>query len=331
MAEKIKYISYIQIFFLLQGSLLYSMQKFTLRTTGKEVSFIAKFALEKKECEEKVSTFSLVLDNGEKIPTIFFDRGKDKVIVVGQGLPGHKEWGRSKARLFHDYDVLLFDYRWKDTCKFVSKFSTLWSPIKSYFLNEKDVVIKVLEFLKNLKKYKEVVGLAECYSNFTFVVAQAELEDKDKGGFTCFILDSCWYDARDFVEEISFDPWLPFEPQEGGAPSWLKKVLKNGVVHWPVSLMLNICTPNLSIKPYLEKISVPILFVHGKNDKMVPLKKVFEKIWKIPTGDKALLITPFEHSDNIQNPLLYKNFCDAFINAKEIEKDLIKYVSTYKI
>ncbi len=297
----------------------YSLQKFTLKTNGGKISFFAKAPKLKKLSQEKASQLSIKTNIGKKIPVLFFDRGKNKAIVIGQGFPGKKEDAKYKAQVLDDYDILSFDYSWEKIFSFLLQPSTLCHPWKKFFWEEKKVVHAVVNFLKKKKDYKEIVGLGECYSNFTFALAQIEAEGKKEKLFTKLIFDSCWHNSRDFIEEISLDPWLPFSPQHGGAPELLKKILHSPLFHYPISLLLDLLTPNISTEPYLKKISIPLLFIHGTNDKMVPYKKVFKKIWQIPTGQKALLLTPFEHSDNMQNTFVYKKICAAFINAKSKE------------
>lgn len=299
------------IFVILSPTQILAIQKFQIRTSNPDRTMdlvpIEYPIAEPGSYEENVTEFSL-----GKIPVIFFDRGKEEAIVVGEGFPGRKEWGIRKAQLFHNYDVILFDYSWHNMRDFLLRYSTIRHPFDAFFFNEKETVLAVTNYLKQYKNYREIIGLCECYSNFTFVLAQAEAEVDEKP-FTKLILDSCWHNSRDWLESISFDPWLPCNPQHGGAPKWLQSILRNSCLHWSIAKLLDCLTPNISIAPPLKKIDNPVLFIHGRNDKFVPIDSVFEKIWDATETEKTLFITPFEHSDNRQNPGFYKSICDRFI------------------
>lgn len=312
------------------------VSEFVLKTNDphQEINFSLplKQVHQKNNPHETIKKILLTTPDGEEIPALFFDRNKDKVIVGGQGFPGPKEEMKWTTRLFHDYDVIIFDYRWHKMPRFIMRLSTLLHPVKTLFLQEKQEVKTVIDYLKKQKKYKEVIGLGECYSNFTFAAAQAEAEEKHETCFTKLILDSCWHNSRDWVEQISLDPWLPFSPQTGGTPTWLQSFLHKPFVHWAITRILNLITPRLSVEPYLNKVTVPLLFIHGKNDKLVPLDPVFKKVWALTkTTEKAVFITPYEHSYNWQNSWLYRKICHCFIKAQDGKsgEQLIKKVSSF--
>jgi len=269
-------------------------------------------SIDEEKLLKKATNYTLKTKDNVSFDVLFLDRQSDKVLVIGQGFPGSKEDGLYEAGLFNDYDVILFDYRWKDMLSFMVSFQTAFSPLNRFFYDEIEEVKSVVAFLKKKKNYKEIVGLGQCYSNFTFVAAQATGKE---ALFDKLILDSCWFSLKAFVKQITLDPWLPGSPQDGGAPKWLKKILACCAVREPLLLLSHLIVPNVSIEPYLSTLKItPILFIHGIYDLMVPYKSTFQKIWKATSSSKkAAFVTPFRHSTNTENPEIYKLICDQFI------------------
>jgi len=87
-------------------------------------------------------------------------------------------------------------------------------------------------------------------------------------------------------------------------------------------------TQKISFASFLSQIdNTPILFIHGANDLMVPLKTTFDKIWtSVEKTNKIALITPFEHSYNRQKSgkYIYEQVCSLFINTPEYDNLLIQ-------
>jgi len=284
------------------------------------------------QIEERVSNFDLYSDNRVKIPTIFFDRGSDKLLVVGQGFSGRKEQQVYKTKIFLDYDIVVFDYRWIRSYRFYLKPTTIIHPYQKILLEEKDEVLTVVNEIKSRKRYTDVIGLGECYSNFTFAMAQVESEQNGNPLFSKLIMDSAWLSLADFINEITLDPVLPLKPQKGGTPKIIKKVLKKKYIHKCLFNFVKLFVPKISSANYLSQIRMaPILFIHGTQDKMVPYETTFNRIWDtVVNTSKILFITPFEHSYNDKDKATYKFICDAFMSSSDL-KEFKKLVRDIKI
>lgn len=287
--------------------------------------------LSKKEVQRPDVVFQELILNIEEsnitVPILFFDRKSDKVIVAGQGLWGSKEDMITFARLFPEYDVICFDYRWASDSYFFINASTLMSPIKSVLFDEQQEILIIGNFLKNRKKYKDIIGLGLCYSASLFLITQVNNNNNNNGNcksgekiFTKLILDSVWLSLKDFVANISLDPCLPFNPQIGGCPNIIKNILKAQIIQFPLVNFLQWITPDYSLDTYLSRITdTPILFIHGLEDLLVPIN-TFKDIWYLTRNtQKAAFMTPNRHSDNSKNRLVYKTMCSEFI---ELEFDL---------
>ncbi len=269
--------------------------------------------------ELKASPITLHTVNGIPFEALFFDRNSDSALVIGQGFPGTKESMLSFVRLFLNYDIIIFDYRWNDIISFLLKPSTLLHPLNKLVYEEQEEVVAVVNFLDNHKQYEAKVCLGQCYSNFLFVAAQVTAHNEGKKLFDKLILDSCWHSFNAFAESISLDPFLPLSPQSGGAPEVIKSFLKRPIVRSNLLKLLKFVVPSVSIEEYLPFLhDSPILFIHGKNDLMVPLRHL-ELIWNLASNTpKAALITPYTHSHNKVDPTIYLFACDAFIHAPTI-------------
>ena len=226
------------------------------------------------------------------------------------------------AQLFDRYDVIVFDYRWRDTyARSLLQSLVLCSPTQRMLFDEEQEIRAVIDFLARHKKYEKVVGLGECYSNFLFAKIQADdVQKSGKGPFTHLILDSCWLSFKSFAHSISRDPFLPCSPQQGGAPWILKKLTNCPLVKWPVMKIIFAFLDNVSIEKHLAHLNIPVLFIHGMRDLMVP-KPQFEAIWKAACcGKRAALLTPYHHADNLGNKFLYRFVSEQFINTASIDE-----------
>lgn len=263
----------------------------------------------------------LCTTSGLEFDALFFDRNSKNVMLLGQPFPGNKEFMLHHVALFEEYDILIFDYRWTVLISYLLKPDTILHPLNNFIFNEKEEIIAAIEFLKFHKNYVEIVGLGECYSNFLFIMAQADAQEKGETLFTKIILDSCWLSFAAFAESISLDPMLPISPIDGGCPNFIKSILSNDYIHSILNHFINSFVPRVDIEDYITQVyDTPLLFIHGIGDKMVPFDD-FNKIWDaIPTEntDKVALLTPFQHCNNMWDNILYKNICKKFIESSNV-------------
>ena len=77
-------------------------------------------------------------------------------------------------------------------------------------------------------------------------------------------------------------------------------------------------TANVSITDLLSEIEgMPMLFIHGQKDILVPIDTDFEDIWQATRGtEKRAFLTPFLHVKNMDNKWVYERICQFFIKAK---------------
>ena len=264
--------------------------------------------------------FNLTSKSKIQIPTTFYDRDSDVLLVAAPALPAPKEAMKAFAKTFPYYDVITFDYRWSGQYEQYLATSILArNPIQRVLFDPIKELETVVHYATKRKHYKKVVGLGECYSCFHFAKLQSDaIEKYGFGPFTHLVLDSCWYSLRDFAERICYDPLLPINPQNGGAPKVIRWLTDSSPFKY-IILGLAFCfMSNVSIKHYISSVGIPILFVHGKNDLFVPGKH-FDKIWNSANkNNRAVFLTPFKHSDNLGAKKLYRYVAEQFVASQSM-------------
>ena len=221
------------------------------------------------------------------VPILFFDRKSDTIIFMGQGFGGSKEDMLFFAHLFHEYDIICFDYRWKSDLYFFLKPSTLMSPIQTILLDAQEEIMAVHTYSKQHKTYKQTIGLGLCYSAALFMITQTEQLKKNKPLFTKLILDGMWLSIKNFYQN--------------------KSLLS----------LLEYITPNYSLDTYISRITdTPILYIHAKADIYIPLDTYHDIYFLTRNNPKIAFITPYEHCTSAhKNKSAYKDVCRRFIDS----------------
>jgi len=271
--------------------------------------------------EEKIRHLTLITKSSQKVSATYYDRGSNVLLIAAPALPAPKESMKIFAKIFPFYDVIIFDYRWSGQYKKVlAKSIVTGRPVQRILFDPIEDLETVVKYATKQKKYKSVVGLGECYSCFHFAKLQSDFIKKTGSDlFTHLVLDSCWYSLRYFAERICTDPSLPLSPQDGGAPAFIKWLTDNclfkNIVLGTTFAVMN----DVSIKPYIAAIGIPVLFIHGKNDLFVPPKH-FDKIWKAANEEnRAVLLTPYRHSDNLKNKKVYRYAIEQFMANQTLQ------------
>ena len=280
----------------------------------------------------------VVLNTSDKVEfeAIFFDRGSDKLVVLGQGFPGTKEtWWYEIEYIFNDYDVVIFDYRWRNTRQFVKESFSLFRPVRSIIQSlitpEKEEVKSVVEHFKKLKKYDDVIGVGLCFSCFSFIKAQQRSESLEEPLFSKLILEGCWPSFLELAQQVQVDPWLLSDPIKGGTPQFIKSILTFFPIYYPLLAVSSIIYPDISIQRELSQLRCEqILFIHGKNDPLIPFETGFKKVWdQTNVSTKIALVTPYHHCEGMDSSLVYESYvcrhmCREFIKSISAEAFLEK-------
>ena len=276
--------------------------------------------------KKKGQEVNLKTEDKRFVRAFYFNRGKDKIIVMAPGFGSSVEVLAPMIEIFSDYDLLLVNYWGMGKNLAEDKSVTAWyrNPAQRYFSErfqreERDILAAV-KFVRDKKNYKQVVGLAQCYSTFTYSKAQVTSQKRKIKCFDKLIFDGCWYSAYSVGMKITDDPYMCCDQTNGGSPRLIRWVLKPKFIKLPLikffEIVCSLDLKSVSIIPYIKNIkNVPILFIHATNDLMVTHKE-FEEIWKVTSTNKAAFITPYKHTINhLKGKEIYKYTCEQFIKA----------------
>ncbi len=306
-----------------------------------DTRIIFRAELVRKEFEkfggEEVNIFT---EDKIRLSCTYFDRGKDKVIVVSGGLTNLKENMAPFAHMFLDADLLIINLRGKEWTQTKTFHPSTWklSPLQYFLQISSDVkfgqkeerdIFAAVDFLRAKNKYKEIIGLGICYGAFIKAKAQAIREEQQKPLFDKLILDGCWLSVGKFWEKLIEDPMLAIQPQRGGASKSTKNLfkkkwfIKNLEKFLATVFKVNVKkTLSLSLVDYLPKIQkTPIIFFHSGKDLLIPQNE-FEIIWQsLATPNKLAIITSNEHVWNhLKQKELYKTISELFIDLDSIDE-----------
>lgn len=280
------------------------------------------------EKSETVLDFIFQTPTSKRVPIKLFLRNSNKLLILGPGYRTPKEKYIKYAQVFHDYDVVLFDFEWPCLSNITSNF--LSAPIDTMFLEHKQVVLSLVNHFKTVphKPYDQIIGLGTSYSAMVFLEAQYEGQQFKTKVFDKLILDSCPVTLADIVFQVVKRPSLmtgnACVTQKPGFWSNLLEATRipalcQSIISYPVTT--DMCEVIASLDNQL-----PILFIHGKLDQLVPFS-MFNKLWTASVSTRKIaLITPLPHASNlnIQCPGTYKAVCDTFIDSGSATTDMIK-------
>ena len=182
-------------------------------------------------------------------------------------------------------------------------------------LSEELDVAAIVSHVCKHKKYASVIGLGVCYSGLIFMKTAALYPTL----FTKLILDGCWFSLGDAVEILVKDPGMIPRPQYHSKweHHWLIKQrwFQRSLI-WIGQKLFNIEFNTVSVLDYAPLLpeSLPILFIHGKNDLLIP-REQFEILFHATNcRQKTAFITSNEHVRNhLKDKELYKEIGTAFI------------------
>ena len=271
--------------------------------------------------------------NKKEIHYTYFNRKSDTLLVIAPGFPKKRESLAPFVEIFDSYDIVILDYRGFNFTErsWLNPFSWRHHP-SEYIINvdgnnvhmgeeEEQDILSVVNTVKNEKKYNHIFGLGTCYSSIILAKAAAT----QPGMFEKLILDSCPYSIKTLVKKYVEDPKLLFtQGRKGGWESkwpfrakWIQKITL-----WVAEKLCRIKFSKYKIEAYdyLTHLDIPILFIHGTNDALVPFN-LFEKLWNsLPNKQKVALVTPYEHVfHHMRDKKQYKLICDLFFENNYTE------------
>lgn len=258
----------------------------------------------------------------QELTCSFFDRKKNKVIIIGPGLTNSKEIMLPFVHMFLNYDIVLMNFRGHGIKKnFIANplYHALGVDLNVGFGAKEDIdTFAVVEHIRAVKDYDQVIGLGVCLGAFVFAKTQGIAQSQNLKCFDKLILDGCWPSLEEVSQKVENDPALIINPQRGGAPKQLRWLFKNFIYKALKPVIEKFLGKNLheiELLSYIEKIrDTPILFFYGKDDLTIT-RSEFEQVWnKVKHPNKLAIITSNPHVHNhLKSKEVYKLISELFI------------------
>lgn len=261
--------------------------------------------------------------DGETIHYTHFNRGSNTLLVIGGGA-SNQEMLSPFVQMFPRYDVVLFNHRGIefDKCSIFNPLGWSYCVSSACILNglhgskmqfgkveENDVLAVIFDLFKK-KAYDKVYGLATCYSAPIFIKTAIVRP----GIFDKLIIDGGWMSVQD-----TFRRFIT-EAKERFRERWFSKVLPDpdgAIMSWLGGKLsgINFDAANFDFVPYVQQLSVPVLFFHSANDVIVPNFE-FINMWnQVPSTEKAVVLTLCKHLNNhLKMKEFYKYSAEAFFD-----------------
>lgn len=292
----------------------------------KDAEKVRKYHVKKKYDKGNVGKlYEVTTKDGLDLECTYFDRGSNTLAIIGSGFTNPREYLTPFVDMV-DCDVVLFDFRGHGFKEFDLLSPKTWNlnlAKKTFGINSKHTtlglkeerdVFAVVEGFKQLKDYKQVVGISVCYGALIFLKAQA----MRPGTFDKLVLDGCWLSLESVTDKIKEDFKIICDPQRGGySKTWpLNTSWGKRTIEWLVYNVWRLPVYNkVELMPYLPDVKdTPLMFFYGKDDLMVS-REEFETIFNAVTDSpKTAVVTSNPHVRNhFKQKELYKLLVDLFI------------------
>lgn len=255
-----------------------------------------------------------------------FKRNSNTLFVVGPGFTNQKEKMIPFAAMFHEYDVLLINFRGHSENILGIDLETKLGTLEDQDIQE------IVRYIKNIFNYKKIIGLGICYGGYNIAKAQAMAEKNGEKIFDALVIDGCWLSLEGIVERLCKDPYLIKSPQKGGAP-YLAKILIGSdpiifLTRKLIEYLTNIESKDLKATNWIKYLhKTPILFIQAQNDLVVSWQDFITIYNSCPAEDKIAWITPHAHVINhLKSKETYKYLVEKLLKhetTKKISKKII--------
>ncbi|MFH1644163.1 MAG: hypothetical protein ABIA74_03240 [bacterium] len=292
-----------------------------------------KWVREICKSDPSIATLTVQTEDGLTLPCLYFDRGKENLVVMGHGLADVSYKMILYAEIFHDCDVLIIGFRGHSLAAWYEL-----RPWKRFFnidfnckFGEKEQldVFAAVEKVKELKKYENIIGFGPCYGAFVLAKAQGIKEANNEKLFDKLILYESWPNGKAFIEKYAKDPGIAINHQKHSYCANLT-LCKNGHLKklflWIIQTFFEINCDKLNLVPYLQNIkNTPVLLLHATNDIIVSNEE-FEVVFNsLATQNKQAVFFPCTHSrSHVWEKEVFAYVCNEFIYAKEKHENFKK-------
>ncbi len=268
------------------------------------------------EKPQKPPYVKIITHDGFEIGYHFFDRNSSNLIIVGPGIMNQADHFLWVAKLFPTYDIVLMDFRWKNMGNFLLSSATLKNP-KQALLHGVAYDVQAIIKYTALPRHTKISGYGYCYGGWIFALFQAA---RPTGRlFDFLIFDSMPESLGNLLNNILKDPNLA-GPREASESGLLKYLTGFAPTRKLVTAVITQALTDFSIAPALKTITIPTLFIHGKNDRVVLINQLYRNFGYCASKQKIAFLTNCEHVENHRHqPALFSGVCQKFIEGTLVD------------
>lgn len=242
----------------------------------------------------------------------FFNRTSDKVVICIPPFGAETKDIIQLAGVYHEYDVLLLEYKKKNKPFTISPFFFRPSTISMLA----GAINQAFSWVTHRKTYKTTIAHAQCYGAWLLLETQSNTHNTVF--FDKIILDSCPLSLYALFENMSHDPISVMSIGKKESPSWMKKLFSFKLTQKIFVSFFQTLFTNISASALIKHIQAPILFITGSKDFLVH-KDQFETLFNaVPHSHRHAFITPFKHlHHSLKSKELYRHYILNFVDGKK--------------
>jgi pimeloyl-ACP methyl ester carboxylesterase len=173
---------------------------------------------------------------------------------------------------------------------------TLKNPKQALLHNVAQDVATVMNHVIR-PRHTKVIGYGYCYGGWIFSLFQAS--KKNNRLFDYLILDSLPSSLDLLLNNLLKDHRL-MGPRTQEEQSVFEHITRFPLLRKPLTYVATHAFTNFSITPDLGNIHIPVLFIHGKKDRVASLSHFHTNFAACSSPEKYALLTPHEHVENFR-------------------------------
>lgn len=246
--------------------------------------------------------------------TYYFNRSSSRLVIVVPPYGAQLNDLIRFAGIFSDTDVLIIDY-YKNLAKnpFLAFYSFVNVPTE---FQRKMRVAQLVRVLQEAKKqgYQEIIGASQCYGSWVLLDAHVSLKQSGQAGFDKLIVDSCPAGTSALRQKFIEDPVAISTLGNKTGPLLIKAL--TFFFSYSITIFIDCLYQDFSVKNLLNKVDVPILFIHNQKDFVVTVEEFKEMYHAVNHTNKAVLLTDFKHLQaSLKSKELYAQIVSQFIQG----------------
>lgn len=256
----------------------------------------------------------LITKDGYETGYYFFNRNSPTLVIVGPGILNKADNLVWFAEKFSTYDIAVMDFRCnKDMGNFLWSSDTLTNPKKALLYNVARDVSSIINHAM-LPRHTTLVGYGYCYGGWIFSLFQAF--EPTSRRFDYLIFDSLPQSLERLLNNIMKDADVMGPRNPNKKPGLFQKFAALPIIRKPIIYLATQAVTDFSITSALATITIPVLFIQGKLDRVASLEQFQNNFKACGSAHKYALLTPCEHVENFKHASqICAGVCFTFIEG----------------